>query len=88
MLRSYFEVAEVHGLPRMQGHGLGRQLLTELLWNAPGKWALLSTPEVPNESNRAFSLYRSMGFTDVIRQYRYPGDERPFAILKLPLPLS
>ena len=88
MLRSYFEVAEVHVLPRMQGHGLVRQLLTELLWNAPGKWALLSTPEVPNESNRAFSLYRSMGFTDVIRQYRYPGDERPFAILKLPLPLS
>lgn len=88
ILRSYFEVAEVHVLPRMQGQGLGRQLLTELLWNAPGKWALLSTPEVPNESNRAFGLYRSMGFTDLVRHYRYPGDSRPFAILKLPLPLS
>lgn len=88
ILRSYFEVAEVHVLPRMQGQGLGRQLLTELLWNAPGKWALLSTPEVPGESNRAFGLYRSMGFTDLVRHYRYPGDSRPFAILKLPLPLS
>ena len=88
ILRSYFEVAEVHVLPRMQWQGLGRQLLTELLWNAPGKWALLSTPEVPGESNRAFGLYRSMGFTDLVRHYRYPGDSRPFAILKLPLPLS
>ena len=88
ILRSYFEVAEVHVLPRMQGQGLGRQLLTELLWNAHGKWALLSTPEVLGESNRAFGLYRSMGFTDLVRHYRYPGDSRPFAILKLPLPLS
>lgn len=88
VLRSYFEVAEIHVLPRMQGQGLGRQLLNELLWNAPSKWALLSTPEVPDESNRAFGLYRSMGFTDLVRHHRYPGDDRPFAILKLPLPLS
>lgn len=88
ILRSYFEVAEIHVLPRMQGHGLGRELLKQLLWNAPGKWALLSTPEVPGESNRAFSLYRSMGFTDLVRHHQYPGDERPFAILKTQLPLS
>lgn len=88
ILRNYFEVAEIHVLPRMQGLGLGRELLTQLLWNAPGKWALLSTPEVPGESNRAFSLYRSMGFIDLIRHHQYPGDDRPFAILQTSLPLS
>ena len=88
ILRSYFEVAEIHVLPRMQGHGLGRELLNKLLWNAPAKWALLSTPEVPDESNRAFGLYRSMGFTDLVRHHHYPGDDRPFAILKTQLPLS
>lgn len=87
LLRSYFEVAEIHVLPLYQGLGIGRKLLHELLWQAPAKFALLSTPEIDNESNRAFGLYRSLGFFDVLRHHVYPGDDRPFAVLGVELPL-
>ncbi|SDL83171.1 Acetyltransferase (GNAT) family protein [Corynebacterium mycetoides] len=88
MLDSYFEVAEVHVSPRCQGAGIGKKMLTQLLWNAPANWALLSTPEVPNEANNAFGLYRKMGFVDVLRNFSYAGDPRPFAILARALPLE
>ncbi|QPK82691.1 GNAT family N-acetyltransferase [Corynebacterium qintianiae] len=88
MMNNYFEVAEVHVDPSRQGAGIGRSLLTELLWNAPARWALLSTPEVPNESNNAFGLYRKLGFADILRDFLYTGDARPFAILGRELPLD
>lgn len=84
----YFEVAEIHVRPGLQGHGIGRQLLAELLWNAPAERALLSTPEVAHEANHAFRLYRSFGFTDLLRHFHYPNDDRPFAVLKVDLPIS
>ncbi|WP_257158547.1 GNAT family N-acetyltransferase [Corynebacterium cystitidis] len=87
MLRDYFEVAEIHVEPQLQVRGIGRALLTELLWNAPTSYAMLSTPEVPNEDNAAFGLYRSMGFEDVLRDFFYHGDTRPFAVLARALPL-
>ncbi|EEI16992.1 GNAT family N-acetyltransferase [Corynebacterium lipophiloflavum] len=87
MLRDYFEIAEIHVHPSRQGAGIGRALLSRLLWNAPARWALLSTPEVANESNNAFGLYRSMGFRDILRDFYYAGDDRPFAILGRTLPL-
>lgn len=87
ILRNYFELAEIHVLPQYQGHGLGRKLLEGLLWNAPARYALLSTPEVPNEDNGAFRLYRAAGFFDVLRDHLYPADSRPFAILGASLPL-
>lgn len=76
----------MHVAPRAQGRGLGRAMLTELLRNAPASWALLSTPEVPGEDNAAFGLYRSFGFTDILRDFYYAGDPRPFAVLGLRLP--
>ncbi|SLJ82238.1 acetyltransferase [Mycobacteroides abscessus subsp. abscessus] len=48
---------------------------------------LLSTPEVAREENRAWRLYRRAGFTDVIRDFVFAGDTRPFAILGRRLPL-
>jgi ribosomal protein S18 acetylase RimI-like enzyme len=48
---------------------------------------LLSTPEINGESNRAWRLYRRLGFTDIIRGYRFAGDPRAFAILGRALPL-
>ena len=87
IVRNYFELAEIHVLPQYQGHGLGRKLLEGLLWNAPARYALLSTPEVPNEDNGAFRLYRAAGFFDVLRYHLYPADARPFAILGASLPL-
>ena len=87
IVRNYFELAEIHVLPQYQGRGLGRKLLEGLLWNAPARYALLSTPEVPNEDNGAFRLYRATGFFDVLRDHLYPADSRPFAILGASLPL-
>lgn len=88
ILNSYFEVTEIHVSPARQGEGIGAALLSELIRLAPAKWALLSTPEVEGEENNAFSLYRKFGFEDIARNYRYPGDFRPFAILGRPLPLK
>jgi len=48
---------------------------------------LLSTREIEGEDNSAWRLYRSLGFTDVLRSYRFEGDARPFAVLERPLPL-
>ena len=48
---------------------------------------MLSTPETYGGSNRAWRLYRRLGFTDIIRGYYFAGDPRPFAILGRSLPL-
>ncbi|MCK7675211.1 GNAT family N-acetyltransferase [Corynebacterium pygosceleis] len=87
MLSDYYEISELHVLPELQGRGIGRKLLTQLLDDATQHWALLSTPEVPDEANRAFGLYRSLGFTDVIRYFTFFSDPRLFAVLAAELPL-
>lgn len=87
ILSSYFELAEIHVCPTVQGHGVGRSLLRELAWNVPARHILLSTPEVNKENNAAFALYRSEGFRDILRHYYYPSDSRAFAILGARLPL-
>lgn len=85
--RDYFELAEIHVDPRRQSRGTGRGLLRDLVWNQPHPHVLLSTPEVENEANAAFHLYRSAGFSDVLRDFRFDGDSRRFAVLGAPLPL-
>lgn len=87
LMRDYFEVAEIHVDPAHQGRGIGRQLLSQLLWLIPAGHALLSTPEVEDEANNAFSLYRSMGFRDELRNFQFDGDPRLFAVLSVALPL-
>lgn len=84
----FFQIEEVHVLPDYQSRGLGRELLTALLQPVTAPLALLSTPEVPHEDNNAFRLYRALGFTDLLRNFTFVGDDRPFAILKSPLPLA
>ena len=88
LVRHYFEVAEIHVHPAAQGQGLGRTMLHELVRGVSARYALLSTPEVPHEDNGAFGLYRAAGFYDVMRNFHYPGDDRPFAILAARLPLE
>lgn len=87
LMASYFELTELHIDPRAQGRGLGEALTRRLLADRPESHVLLSTPEIYGESNRAWQLYRRLGFTDVIRGYHFAGDPRPFAILGRPLPL-
>lgn len=87
LMASYFELTELHIEPRAQGKGLGEALTRRLLAGRDESHVLLSTPEINGEANRAWQLYRRLGFTDVIRGYHFAGDPRPFAILGRPLPL-
>lgn len=87
LMDSYFELTELHIHPRAQGRGLGEALARRLLAGRPEKNVLLSTPETTGEPNRAWRLYRRLGFTDVIRRYHFAGDPRAFAILGRELPL-
>ncbi|OBG29334.1 N-acetyltransferase [Mycobacterium sp. 852002-51057_SCH5723018] len=87
LMSSYFELTELHIHPRVQGHGLGEALARRLLAGRAEKNVLLSTPETNGEANRAWRLYRRLGFTDIIRRYHFAGDPRAFAILGRALPL-
>lgn len=83
-LTDYFELTELHVHPDGQGRGIGRRLLRQLLSGVDATKVLLSTPEGPT---RAWRLYRSTGFGDLLRDYRFTGDPRPFAVLGRSLPL-
>lgn len=87
LMGDYFELTELHIHPHSQGRGLGEALARRLLSDRPEANVLLSTPEVSDEGNRAWRLYRRLGFTDVVRGYQFSGDPRPFAILGRRLPL-
>ncbi len=59
-----------------------------LLAGRDGTTSAFSTPETSGEKedNRAWRLYRRLGFTDIIRGYHFAGDPRAFAILGRTLP--
>jgi ribosomal protein S18 acetylase RimI-like enzyme len=84
-LTGYFELTELHVRPDAQGRGLGERVLRSLLSEPePAGRVLLSTPEGPS---RAWRLYRRMGFLELLRDYRFAGDPRLFAVLGRELPL-
>lgn len=87
LMTSYFELTELHITPSAQGRGLGEALARRLLAGRSEANVLLSTPEIRGEANRAWRLYRRLGFTDIIRGHHFAGDPRPFAILGRALPL-
>jgi ribosomal protein S18 acetylase RimI-like enzyme len=84
-MTDYFELTELHVRPTAQGRGLGEGLLRHLLSGTDTGMTLLSTPEGPS---RAWRLYRRVGFQDVLRDYLFAGDPRPFAVLGRRLPLE
>lgn len=87
-LRDYFELTELHVRPDAQGTGLGEGLLRALLAGTSRSHVLLSTPEYGHHPpGRAWQLYRRLGFLDVLRDHRFTGDSRPFAVLGRELPL-
>jgi ribosomal protein S18 acetylase RimI-like enzyme len=84
-MADYYELTELHVLPAMQGRGIGERLLRMLVAGADTAAVLLSTPE---GTTRAWRLYRRLGFSDVLRNHRFAGDPRPFAVLGRALPLE
>ncbi|HST46478.1 GNAT family N-acetyltransferase [Jatrophihabitans sp.] len=80
-----FELSELHVTPPAQGAGLGERLLRSLADGLPHRTMVLSTPE---GENRAWRLYRRLGFEDLARDHLFPGDHRPFGVLgaRLPFP--
>jgi ribosomal protein S18 acetylase RimI-like enzyme len=80
-----FEVAELHVLPAWQGKGIGRSLLLSLASGRPERTAVLSTADAPTRARR---LYRGLGFTDLLTDFRFSGSEPPYAVMGALLPLS
>jgi ribosomal protein S18 acetylase RimI-like enzyme len=79
-----FEIAELHVLPAWQGHGIGRSLLLSLAAGRPERTAVLSTADAPTKARR---LYRGVGFTDLLTDFRFSGGEPPYAVMGATLPL-
>ena len=77
-----FEVCELHVRPAYQGTGLGQRLVGQLLGGVETRTAVLTTPD---RETRARRFYRCGGWVDLVRDLRFPGDPRPFAVLGLPL---
>jgi len=84
-LSNGFELSELHVAPAFQGMGLGERVLRSLADGLPHQTMLLSTPEA---DNRAWRLYRRLGFVDLARQHLFPGDRRPFGVLGARLPFA
>jgi ribosomal protein S18 acetylase RimI-like enzyme len=80
-----FEVAELHVLPAWQGRGIGCSLLLSLVDRRPERTAVLSTADAPTRARR---LYRGLGFTDLLTDFRFSGTEPPYAVMGALLPLA
>jgi ribosomal protein S18 acetylase RimI-like enzyme len=80
-----FEVAELHVVPAWQGRGIGRSLLLSLTSGRPERTAVLSTADAPTKARR---LYRGLGFTDLLTDFRFSGGEPPYAVMGALLPLA
>ena len=84
-LEDAFELSELHVSPASQGSGIGERVLRSLADDLPHRTMVLSTPE---GDNRAWRLYRRLGFVDLARHHMFPGDHRPFGVLGAQLPLE
>jgi GNAT superfamily N-acetyltransferase len=78
------EIVELHVLPSHQGRGIGRELLRELLRDAPQRTAALSALEL--RDSRARRLYASEGFVPLLSDFRFPGSYTAYAVLGKELP--
>jgi ribosomal protein S18 acetylase RimI-like enzyme len=83
-LDSSLEIAEVHVRPDYQARGIGRRMMLLLTARRPEPTALLSTRDAHTPARR---LYRELGFTDLLTDFRFPGGSPPYAVMGAPLPL-
>lgn len=78
------EIAEVHVRPEHQRQGIGRRLLLTLTAGRDERTAVLSTQD---DNSAARHLYQSMGFTDLLTGFSFPGGGPPYAVMGADLPL-
>jgi GNAT superfamily N-acetyltransferase len=78
------EIAEVHVRPEYQHQGIGRRLMLTLTAGRTERTAVLSTQDAESPARR---LYRSLGFTDLLTAFIFPGGGPPYAVMGAPLPL-
>jgi len=79
-----FEIAEIHVHPDHQNRGIGRRIMLALCEGRPERTAVLSTHDQPTAARH---LYHSLGFTDLITGYAFPGGYEHYAIVGTRLPL-
>lgn len=84
-LEDVMEIAEVHVHPDFQARGIGRQMLLALTAGRSEGTAVLSTRE---GESRARRLYRSVGFTDLLTDFLFPGGGPAYAVMGADLPLA
>jgi GNAT superfamily N-acetyltransferase len=83
-LENAYAVTELHVLPAWQGRGIGRALLTRLLAGVPYPTAVLSTYDI---DSRARTLYRHLGFVDLVTGFRFVTQDQEYALMAARLPL-
>ncbi|MGI5292477.1 GNAT family N-acetyltransferase [Nonomuraea polychroma] len=80
-----FELAEIHVHPDYQGKGIGRAMIRTLCAGRRERTAVLSTHDQPTAARH---LYASLGFTDLLTRFVFPGGYEEYAIAGRPLPLT
>lgn len=83
-LDDVLEIAEVHVHPDYQARGIGRQMVLALTAGRRERTALLSTRDAETPARH---LYRSLGFTDLLAGFLFPGGGPPYAVMGAELPL-
>ena len=78
------ELAEIHVHPDYQGKGIGRAMVHGLCAGRTERSAVLSTHDRPTAARH---LYRSIGFTDLMAPFVFPGGHEEYAIVGAALPL-
>lgn len=84
-LADSFEIGEVHVHPDYQGRGVGRRMLLTLTAGRGERTAVLSTRDTASPARH---LYRTLGFTDLLTQFCFPGGPERYAVMGAPLPLA
>ena len=74
-----FELNELAVLPSHQRKGIGRQLMEALIHSLSHIIILLGTAQTNNE--HVISLYQSLGFENVIEDFRYQNEEYGVSII-------
>jgi ribosomal protein S18 acetylase RimI-like enzyme len=77
-LTDSFELAELHVHPDWHGQGIGRRILTTVLDSAVGRTVVLSTHDRESPARR---LYRSVGFTDLLTGFVFPGSTEVYVVM-------